>query len=129
MFATPREAGTGGDVDHESTRSSVMSALLLFKQGAALQDSVKVYLNKISQTFPPEDDVGSENFYLHAEIKAKHWRDPGIVDENVHLLLEKLFRRGPHRLPLSLVRHIVLLKYAGVLSVPLGETGEGVVIR
>ena len=125
MFATPGEARTRGDVDHESTRPSVVSALLLFKQGAPVQDSVKIYLNTRSfQLYlqNSKDDVGSENvFYLHAEIKAEHGGDPGIVDQDLDLLLEKLLGRGPDLLPLGLVRHIVLLEYAGILSKPLGE--------
>ena len=118
MFATPGEAGTGGDVDHEPPRASVVPPLLLFKQGAAVQDSIKIYLTTISK-----DDVRSEDFYLHADIKAEHGRDAGVVDENVDLLLEKGFCRGPDLLPLGPVRHIVLLEYAGVLSEPLGKKG------
>ena len=90
-----------------------------------MQDSVKIYLNTRSfQLFlqNSKDDVGSENvFYLHAEIKAEHGGDPGIVDQDLDLLLEKLLGRGPDLLPLGLVRHIVLLEYAGILSKPLGE--------
>ena len=74
VFPRPGEAGTGGEVDHQSSGPSVVSALLLFKQGAAVEHSVKVYLNE------SREDVGSESLYLHAEIKAEHGGDPGIVD-------------------------------------------------
>ena len=123
MFAGPGEAGTGGEVDHESSRSSVVFPLLLLKQGAAVNHSVKIYLPKSVKLFlrNSEDDVVSEICYLHAEVKTQCWRDSGVVYENVDIFLEKLFRRCPDLLPLSPLSHIVLLKCAGILSKPLGR--------
>ena len=97
--------------------------LLLLKQGAAVNHSIKIYLRESVKLFlrNSEDDVGSEISYLHAEVKTQCWRDSGVVDENVDIFLEKLFRRCPDLLPLSPVSHIVLLKCAGILSKPLGR--------